>query len=888
MSIRNLDRFFHPESVAIIGASDRPNSIGATVFSNLLSGGFAGRIMPVNSKRSEVQGRPAWSSVAALPEIPDLAVICTPPETIPELISQLGNKGTKAAIIISAGLSRTTLPDGRLASDAVLQEARPHLLRIIGPNCLGMLVPDVGLNASFAPGMAEKGKLAFVSQSGALATAVLDWGNAEGIGFSCFLSVGDSLDVDIGDLIDYLARDPKTNAILLYIESIRNPRKFMSAARAAARSKPLIAIKSGRVSASARAAFSHTGALAGDDEIVSAFLRRAGILRVDTTRDLFTMAETLSRGHSIRGSRVALMTNGGGAGVMATDALVLGGGVLADLSGSTIERLDGKLPPTWSRANPLDLIGDAPVGRYVDTLKILLDSTEVDTVVFIHAPTAIVESEKIAEAVIPIIKNSPKDVFTCFMGGARVTEARRLLGRAGIPDFSTPEDAVRAILQRQAHAVLKEMLFETPSAMVCLEGLDIERARSGVRSLLGEGKRNLGELEAKRILAAVGIPVVETHTATTIDEAVAAAVSLGFPVALKIWSPEISHKSDAGGVALGISTVDELRLKARDMETNIRGAFPDALLKGFTVQPMAPTEGAYELILGSLSDPVFGPVLMVGQGGVAVEVVRDRSFGLPPLSAPLARGMLAGTRIWKLLQGYRNRPKANLDAVSDALLRLSALVCACPELAEIDVNPLLVDEHGVIALDARMKLEHISPSGTDRLVIRPYPSELEASVRVGQEEFFLRPIRPEDEFGHAHFLSSLTAEDVYFRFFHAAREWTHEQLARLTQIDYDRDMAFVLLDRHDEIVAVSRVSADPDNLECEFAIVVGPAYRDSGIGHLLMSRLIDYCRERRTAVITGFILATNTRMLSLARDLGFSLGRPDESGVVKAQLSLIT
>ena len=886
MSIRNLDGFFSPKSVAIIGASSRPHSIGATVFSNLLTGGFSGPIMPVNSLRAEVQGHEAWPSVPALPESPELAVICTPPKTIPDIVKQLAGRGTKAVIVISAGLGQTSLPDGRLARDAMLQEARPHLLRIIGPNCLGLLVPRVGLNASFAPGMAEVGKLAFVSQSGALATAVLDWGNAEGIGFSCFLSIGDSLDVDMGDLIDYLARDPNTSAILLYIESIKNPKKFMSAARAASRTKPLIAVKSGRVSAGARAAFSHTGALAGDDDIVDTFLRRAGVLRVETTQDLFAAAATLARGRKFLGPRVALMTNGGGAGVMATDALVTGGGALAVLSESTIRRLDEKLPQTWSRSNPLDIIGDAPVERYVETLKILLDSPEIDSVLFMHAPTAIVESAEIASSIAPVIEQTGKDVFTCFLGGVRVAKARELLRAHQILGFPSPEEAVRAILQRAAHSQLKSLLAETPVAAPRTDLVDLARARRRIQALLAEGRADLGAAASKEILTLAGIPSIETRTVLNIEQAVQAATAMGFPIALKILSPQITHKSDVGGVALGISSPSELRRKAEEMEANVRAAAPDAELGGFVLQPMVASGHSHELILGCLSDPVFGPILMVGHGGVSVELVRDRSFGLPPLSQPLARNMLERTRVWALLQGYRNRPRAHIEAVIETLLRLSALVCACPELREIDINPLRVDEQGVTVLDARMKLVEANHAPAARLVIQPYPQDLEAEIQIGNDRFLLRPIKPEDEDLHARFLASLSVEDIYSRFFQLVKEWTHEQLARLTQIDYDREMAFVLLGNHNDIVAVSRISTDPDNIEGEFAIVVRADHQNSGIGHMLLEKLIDYSRIRGVSRVIGFVLARNTKMLALARDLAFRSGQPDEAGVIKVTLDL--
>ena len=886
MSIRNLDGFFRPGAVAVIGASDRPHSIGGTLIRNMLDGGFQGTVMPVNHRQTTVAGVTAWPSVETLPLTPDLAVICVPPTHIPGLIRALGERGTRAAVVITAGLSTTHMPDGATVAEAMQSAARPYLLRIIGPNCLGMLVPGIGLNASFAPAMALPGRLAFVSQSGALATAVLDWGNSQGIGFSCFISIGDSLDVDLGDLLDYLGRDAHTSAILLYIEAIKNPRKFLSAARAAARAKPLIAIKAGRATAGARAAASHTGALAGDDDVVDAVLRRAGILRVETTQDLFSAAETLARSKPYLGPRVALMTNGGGAGVMATDALVAAGGELATLSEETLAALDAFLPTTWSRGNPLDIIGDAPVERYVETLKVLTRSPEVDAIIFMHAPTAIEDSLKIAEALVPVIKASGKTVFTSFLGGDSVIAARRCMASEGVPGYATPEESVRAFLQTVAFARLQSLLLETPPRNFPRTTGNLDEARALVQRVARSGRTMLSELEAKQVLMAAGIPTVRTEKASDVDAAVGIARDIGFPVALKILSPDISHKSDVGGIALNLADAEAVREAAQYMLKRVSTAVPGAVLEGFTVQAMAKTQGAHELILGCVSDPVFGPVIMFGQGGTAVEVTKDRAFALPPLNVPLARALVGQTRVARLLAGYRDRPAAAMSDIHAALINLSALVAACPEILELDINPLLADASGVCALDARIRVMTTEACPDARLLIRPYPGELESTCVLGGRTILLRPIKPEDEPLHAAFLAQLKPEHVYFRFFQMIREWSHPQLARLTQIDYDREMAFVAVDEDGSFLGVSRGITDPDNDTSEFAVVVRSDHQGEGLGQVLMEKLIHYSRNRGTLRMNGFILAQNTPMMTLATQLGFKVISSDEAGVHELTLQL--
>lgn len=888
MTIRNLEFFFHPQSVAVIGASAKPHSVGALVLKNLLDAPFRGSVIPVNPHHAQIAGLATVPTVQALATAPELAIICTPPATIPTLIAELGALGTKAAIVITAGLSRTLTAEGKSVTEAMLTAAQPYLLRVIGPNCLGMLVPSIGLNASFAQTQALPGKLAFVSQSGALATAVLDWGNAQGIGFSCFISLGDSADVDLGDLLDYLGRDPETSAILLYIQSIKAARKFMSAARAASRAKPVIAVKAGRGTEGARAVASHTGALAGNDEVVDAALRRAGILRVWTTQELFDAAETLARVKPFRGSRLAIVTNGGGAGVLATDALIEGGGTLAKITPATLMALEPLMPNMWARANPIDIIGDAPVARYVGVLDAVLNDPSCDAALLLQTPTAIVPSAEIATACVPIIKRSPKNTLCCFLGAASVAAARDILCAQGIPSYATPEDAIKAFLHINAFDRLQNLLLETPPVSAHVGPFQRDRVSAIIRSTLDAECSLLDEVKAKAVLVAYGIPVVRTDIAEDVDHAVALASAIGFPVALKIRSPDISHKSDIGGVALHLMNADDVNCAAIAMQHRIAAKCPSARQQGFTVQAMIDTSDTQELIAGIATDPTFGPVIMLGHGGTAVEVIKDRVFGLPPLNAPLVREMLSRTRVSKLLAGYRNRPAIDEAALLDVMSRLSSLVCDIPQIVELDINPLLVSARSVRALDARIQVKAYAGAADQRLAIRPYPTDLTRTTECDGKPVVLRPIRPEDEPAHTRFLRAIPHEDIYFRFFHVVKDWTHAQVARLTQIDYDREMALVAVLAPDtlamEIVGVARCIGTPDNLEAEFAILIRRDFQGKGLGFQLMQALIDYCRQHRTGELNGYVLTHNRAMLELAEACGFTAVGPPEAGVVKVML----
>ena len=891
MSVRNLEYLFKPKSVAVIGASNRPRSVGATVIHNLLRSGFEGPIMPVNPKHRAVAGVLAYPNVQSLPETPDFAVICTPPSTIPGLIKELGDRGTRAAAVLTAGLDQNYGESEQTIQQAMLDAARPNLVRILGPNCLGIVLPHIGLNASFAHTSVEPGKIAFLSQSGALATSVLDWAKSSGIGFSCFVSLGNGADVDFGDTIDYLASDPDTQSILLYIESIKEPRKFMSAARAAARNKPVIAVKAGRMVEGARAAASHTGALAGADDVFDAALRRAGILRVKTIEALFDAVVTLAHAKPLQGERLTIFTNGGGPGVMATDALVEGGGKLAPISEETIAVLDAALPATWSRGNPVDIIGDAPPERYVDTLEALLKDDETGSIVFIHSPTAIVPSTEIAQALAPVAQKASRNVLTCWLGRDGVATARSIFSEAGLPTYDTPEDAVGAFLQLINYRRNHEMLMETPPSVSTGFQPMVRNARLVIEMVLTAGRQWLTEPEAKLVLSAYDIPTVETHVAKSPAECERIAAEIGKPVALKILSPDITHKSDVGGVMLDLETPQAVRTAAESMLKRVRKVHPDAEVTGYTVQEMARRPGAHELILGATTDPIFGPVILFGQGGTAAEVIRDRAVALPPLNMMLARNLVQETRVVNLLAGYRDRPSVDFDAIYLTLVKISQMIVDIPELMELDINPLFADEHGVLALDARMRVQAATVrTGAARLAIRPYPKQLEEWATFEGESVLLRPILPEDEPQHHEFFSKLDPEDIRMRFFRQISHLPHSQMARFTQIDYDREMAFIATrtnaDGQPETLGVARGITDPDNIEAEFAIIVRSDLKGKGLGRLLMEKLVRYFRARGTHRLIGETMPQNVGMKELAKHLGFDTHSTEDFQTVEMKLDL--
>ncbi len=892
MSVRNLEHLFAPKSVALVGASERPGSLGATLLHNLLAGGFKGEVWPVNPKYGELAGRRCYASVAELPAAPALAVICTPPATIPAIVRQLGERGTRAAVVLSSGMSDGRSARGRGLRQAMLDAAHPYLLRLLGPNSAGLLAPGLGLNASVATSGALPGRIAFVSQSGALMVGVLDWARTRGIGFSHFIALGDAADVDLGDVLDYLASDGATSAILLYLQDLRYARKFMSAARAAARSKPVLVLRAGREEDPLPSAASESGALARRDDVFDAAIRRAGMLRVTTTDQLFSAAETLAYARPLHGERLAIVSNGAGPGVLARDALAYGGGVGAQFSSDSQARLDALLAPGWRRGNVVNLQGRAAPELYRETLEILLADPQVDALLLIQSPTATVASRDVADAIAPLVRSASKTLLSCWLGGSAVSEARAIASGARLPAYRTPEDAVAGFLQLVHYRRNQNLLMEVPPSMVGSVAPDRAAARALVREAVASGRYLLSDPETKAILRTYGMAVVETRQAASVEEAVAAARRIGYPVAVKILTPDVMHKSDFGGVTLDLDGDEGVRAAATRMRRRLAELFPQAKFEGYSVQAMVRRSNAHELIVGAALDAVFGPVIVFGQGGVTVEVADDHAVGLPPLNLVLARDLVDRTRVARLLAGYRNRPAANMDAVLATLVQVSRMVADIPEIVELDLNPLLADSRGAVVLDARMRLALADRSGStlDRLAIRPYPRELEETIDWQGAPLLLRPIRPEDGPAHLAFFDALTPDDVRYRMFVRVRELQPSQLARFTQIDYDREMAFIATRPNAqgvaETLAVGRVVADPDNITAEFAVTVRSDLKGMGLGKLMMQKLIDYCRARGTREIVGEALPQNSRITGLAKRMGFTVKSTGLEGMREMRLVL--
>jgi len=896
MTIRNLDFAFMPRSVALVGASGQSGSVGLKLVQNLKSGGFAGPIRLVNPRRGEIEGERTFHDIAALPEAPDLAVVATPAQTVPGIITELGEKGTRAAIVITAGISRE---NG--LRQAMLDAAKPHMLRIIGPNCLGLFLPHIGLNASFAHLPARPGKLAMLTQSGAVASAMLDWAAARNVGFSHAVSMGDMADVDVGDMLDYLAGRADTTAILMYLETITNARKFISAARSAARAKPVLVVKAGRSQAAAKAAATHTGALAGNDRVIDAAFKRAGVLRVDGLAELFDAAETLTRVSRLRGDRLAIVTNGGGAGVLAVEFLEQLGGELADLSDETMARLDAALPPTWSHANPVDVIGDAGPDRYEAAVDAVLEDPGADAVLVMNCPTALASSEEVARTVIETVsrhkkKRLPvKPILTNWLGEHTARAARMRFSEAGIPTYEFPSDAVRSFSYLTGYHKAQEALIQTPPSLPSDFSVDVDAARAAMAQAQSDGRDMLTEPEAKAVLGAYGVATAETHIAATPDEVEALAETIvrkGNRIAVKILSPEISHKSDIGGVVLNLESAADAAKAAREIGARVRHHRPEAKIAGFTVQEMVERPGAHELIIGVGEDSVFGPTILFGAGGTAVEVIKDTAIGLPPLDLNLAHGLIARTRIAKLLSGYRDRPAADLDTIAMTLVRVSQLLSDLPVITALDINPLLADENGVIALDARVSVDWGNarvPTPNPYFAIRPYPKGWEKTVAIGDgREVFIRPIQPSDEDIYSDFLHAITSHDLRLRFFSPKAEFSHQFVARFTQIDYARAMAFVALDpQTGEMLGGSRLVADPDYVKGEYAVMVRSTLKGQGLGWALMQQLIAYAKAEGLQQLHGDVLQENTQMLSMCRDLGFDIRLdPEDVSVCKVTLPL--
>lgn len=878
-----LEPMFNPRGVAVFGASEREGAVGTMVLSNLVEAGFKGAIIPVNPKYTQVQGLPCLPDLQHLDQPVDLVVIATPSATVPGILRQCGMAGVKSAVILSAGFGEGGEEDrseGKRLMRESLELAQQFGMRLMGPNCLGVMRPGIGLNATFSHNQALPGNLALVSQSGALVTAVLDWAQSRGVGFSAIASIGDVADLDFGDLLDFLALDPKTNGILLYIEGIKNARHFLSGLRAAARMKPVIVLKSARHAAGSKAAATHTGALIGADDVFDAALTRAGVVRVERITQWFSAAQILDSGQTLLGDQLLIMTNGGGPGVMATDRAADLNVPLAKLSDATIAALDAELPATWSHANPMDIIGDATAERYDAALRHALVDPGVDMVIVMLTPQAMTDPTACAKAVIDVVKSQQepkKPVLACWMGEELVSEARRLFDEANIPQFRSPETAVEALSYLMSYRRNQQLLMQIPGPAVSEQAPDIAGARMILAAARSAGRKVLTTRESKAILNAFHIPTTQTILARDADEAMLAAESLGFPLALKISAPTLTHKTDVGGVRLNVRSVQTARQQAQEMLDRIRAQHPEAEIEGITVERMAEVGHARELLLGVTRDPVFGPVIAFGMGGVAVEVMNDRALALPPLNALLIDRLIAQTHAARMLGPFRDAPAIDRNALDQILMRVSELVCELPEVASIDINPLLAGDLAVIAVDARIELTERMPIQDPyaHLAIYPYPASSQKDIVLENGQVIkVRPIRPEDAEIEQRFVRGLSEETRYFRFMRMLNELTPEMLVRFTQIDYDREMALIALftpaGGEEVEVGVTRYSLEPDGESAEFALVVADEWQGRGVGSHLLEMLIDYARQRGVRQLFGEVLLKNEPMRQLAARMGFS------------------
>ncbi|HKH95672.1 MAG TPA: bifunctional acetate--CoA ligase family protein/GNAT family N-acetyltransferase [Beijerinckiaceae bacterium] len=884
MSTYRLDKLFAPRSVALVGASPREGSLGRTVLRNLRNAGFPGPIGLVNPKYAEIDGVACVARIEDLPQAPDVVIVAAPPKAVPGIVAAAGDKGAAAAVIITAGLGQG---EGSLARAACM-EARRRGLRLVGPNCLGVQAPAAKLNASFAARAARPGDLALISQSGAIAAGLIEWAATRQVGFSAIVSLGDKVDVDFADCLDFFAADRATRAILLYVEEVNDARKFMSAARAAARAKPVVVIKSGRHAQGARAAATHTGALAGSDAVYDAAFRRAGLLRVFDLDQLFAAAETLGRQKPFPGKRLAILTNGGGVGVLAVDRLIDLGGTLAALSEPTVARLDAALPPTWSRANPVDIVGDADAARYVTALEALLADDANDALLILNVPTALASAAEAAQAVVETVKRDRargfrrKPVFAVWIGDD--ASAAPLFEEAGIPNFGTEADAVRGFMQLVRYREAQDELMETPDSLPTDFAPDTAAARAVVRAALREERQWLDPLEVNALLRAYDIPVAPVTLAETADEAAQAArpiLAAGGTVAVKILSPDIVHKSDIGGVKLDLTTEAAVRNAAEDIFERAGRLKPGARVSGVTVQAMVRRPKARELIAGLADDPTFGPVIVFGRGGTAVEVINDKALALPPLDLKLASDLIARTRVSRILKAYRDVAAADEGAVALVLVKLAQLSADLPEVRELDINPFLADADGVIAVDARVRVAFVEvdprkPPFNERFAVRPYPKQWERRVTLRDgREVFIRPVRPEDEALFFAFVEHVSAEDLRLRFFAPIREFTHAFMARLVQIDYARAIAFVALDAATgDMMGVVRLHADANHESGEYAILLRSDLKGLGLGWELMQLMLEWARAEGLRAVEGQVLRENHTMLDMAGKLGFSV-RPD-------------
>jgi len=894
MVTTNLDKVFNPQTVAIIGASDVEGSVGYSIVKNFTTSGYAGKVYFVNIKKTELLGVKTYPTVDQIPDQIDLAMIATPAKVVPGVMEECGKAKVKGAIIVSAGFKETG-PAGKALEDQVGAIAKKYGIRVIGPNCIGILRPRINLNATFLNKMPKPGNIAFLSQSGALGSAILDWAIHENIGFSNFVSVGSMIDVDFGDLIDYFGSDPKTKSILMYVEGITEARKFMSAARHFARTKPIIVVKSGKFEASAKAAASHTGSLSGSDDIYDAAFKRAGIVRVNEIADLFNAAEVLGTQPLPKGNRVAIITNAGGPGVMASDALIGFGGQLAKLSKKSIDNLNAVLPTFWSHGNPIDVLGDASPDRYRAAMDAALNDENVDGILIIFTQQAVSDAIGIANSIVELVKNKPyqnKTIITSFMGFGAVQEANTILNANNIPTSSTPEQALKTYMYMHDYQQNIEDLYETPEELP----VDASPPKRPIQAILKnaamEDREILTEDEAKKILKYYNFPVVRTAVANNVDEAVAFATEMGFPVVLKILSPQIIHKSDAGGVILNINSAREVRDAFELLIQRATAYNPNAQIIGVTVQPMVEKKG-HEIIIGGKTDPVFGPVIIFGMGGVGVELFKDVSIGLPPLNTTLIHRMMGETKVYRLLKGYRGSAAVDLKRLDETILLFSQLLTDFPQIKEIDINPLLISDKDAQILDARIVVDKEKVCKKferhEHMVISPYPKKYEILwlLKNGQE-VLLRPIKPEDEPLWIDWFQSLSEESIRYRFFQMLKDTPHEVRVRYCNVDYDREVALVaemVENGKRKILGVSRLSVEPDGKHGEMAFIVSDYWQGLGLGTKLVDYSLDIAKEKGVENVYAIMLQDNYRAISLTKKMGFSIEYLSD-GTVKATLDL--
>lgn len=887
-----LDQIFNPKSIALVGASDEEGSVGYRLMKNLTESDFQGKVYPVNIRKNEILGITAYKSVEKLPETVDLAVISTPAKTIPDILEQCGKAGIEGVVIISAGFKEIG-QEGKVLEDKILKIRKKYNLRIVGPNCLGIIRPSINLNATFAAKMPKPGKIAFISQSGALGTATLDWAINENIGFSNFVSIGSMIDVDFGDLIDYFGTDIETRSILLYIEGMTDARRFISAARHFARTKPIIVVKAGKFAESAKAAASHTGSLTGEDQIYDAAFKRAGMVRVEEIADLFNCSGILGTQPLPRGPHLAIITNAGGPGIMATDALIAGGGKLAKLSQKTMDELDAALPHFWSKGNPIDILGDAKEDRYENAIKVCLDDPGIDGILVIYTVQGVTDPTKAAKKIAKLIsqrKYQNRTILMSFIGSKGVEKANQIFAKNNIPTYPTPEQAVKAYMYMYQYKKNLELLYETPEELPVHSVPPKRPLMVIMRNAAKENREILTEAEAKNLLDFYDIPVVQTEVADNATRAAQIASKMGYPVVLKILSPQITHKTDVGGVALNITSDEEVKETFAEMIKKAKELCPEAKILGVTIQPMI--KGGYELFIGAKYDSLFGPVIAFGTGGTGVEIYKDVAIGLPPLNQTLVRRMMEETKVYRMLKGFRNKPPANLKLLEEIIIRFSQMLIDFPQIKEVDINPLLIDENRAFVLDARVVIdrekvfEKIEPHA--HLVISPYPKKYETLWKLKDgRNVILRPIKPEDEPMWLEMFQNFSEQAIRYRFFQSIKSTPHEVRVRYCNIDYDREMAIVAEMEEGgkrKILGVVRVILDTDKKSGEMAIIIADPWQGLGLGAKMMDFILEICKDKNVETLYATIMADNKPAINLMRKMGFHIEL--ESGIAKSTLNL--